>query len=41
MAGVTHRHMTGRIEYSLVCQDATGRREIFEDFTFHCAVRTW
>jgi hypothetical protein len=41
VAGVAHRHVTSRIEYSLVGQDATGRREIFEDVTFHCAARTW
>ena len=32
--------MTSRVEHSLVGEDATGRREIFEDFTFHCAART-
>ena len=34
MAGVAHRDVTGRIEHSLVGEDATGRREIVEHGAF-------
>ena len=40
MAGVTHRHVAGRVEDSQVRQDATGRGEIFEGY-FHGITDTW
>ena len=44
VAGVAHRHVTGRIEHSLVGEDATRRGEIvaiYLSIYFHGITETW